>query len=269
LNRPNSPTSSRQPLASLLRSPERSAIVCDVDGTLAPIAPRPEEAAVPTRTRDLLERIARRFALVGCISGRRAEDARRLVGIRDLAYVGNHGLEYLAPGAAHADAPPGLEAHAASVRSFATASYGEELRHAGVRLEDKDSIWSFHWREADDEEAARERLARVAEGAAEQGLVPHWGRKVLEIRPPLAIDKGTAVERLLSSADVDHALYAGDDTTDLDAFRKLEMLVGEGRLKDAIRVGIRSQEAPAAILDEADLVVTGPDGFVELLEELA
>src|SRR5215212_8601198 len=85
-------------LAPLRDQPGRSAILCDIDGTLAPVVARAEDARVPDATRRVLERLGARYALVACISGRRAEDARRMVGLDSLLYIGNHGLERLAPG---------------------------------------------------------------------------------------------------------------------------------------------------------------------------
>jgi trehalose 6-phosphate phosphatase len=101
------------------------------------------------------------------------------------------------------------------------------------------------------------------------GLRTHWGRKVLEVRPPVRIDKGAGVTSLLHDADIDYALYVGDDATDLDAFRALETLAAEGRLKGVVRVGVRSDDGPDAIQSEADVVVDGTEGVQELLSILA
>jgi trehalose 6-phosphate phosphatase len=239
-----------------------------VDGTLAPIVATPEQASVPDPTRGLLAELNRRYELVACLSGRRAVDARRVVGLDALSYVGNHGLEYLRPGAEAPEQVPEAGAQAAAVRSFAMAAYTPELAQAGIRIEDKQSIWSFHWREAPDEASALEALERIARSATYEGLVPHWGRKVLEIRPAVAVDKGTAIERLLLNATLEAALYGGDDTTDLAAFRRLRELRSSGRLEHALCVGVGSEEGPAEIDAEADLVVDGPDGFHELLTRL-
>jgi trehalose 6-phosphate phosphatase len=111
-------------------------------------------------------------------------------------------------------------------------------------------------------------VERIAERAEGEGLAVHWGRKVLEVRPPVRIDKGMGVTRLLADRDLAAALYAGDDATDLDAFRGLSDLVEAGRLGAAVRVGVRSDEGPAAIEQEADVVVDGPAGTRGLLEAL-
>jgi trehalose 6-phosphate phosphatase len=255
-------------LAPFVAEPERSALLFDIDGTLAPIVLDPGDAAVPDCTRSLLEQLESRYALVACVTGRRALEARRMVGLDSILYVGNHGLERLEPGAAEAVTDPALEPLVASVRAFAQGAYEPALEALGVRLEDKDAIWSFHWRGAPDEDAARAALSAVAADAERDGLVPHWGRKVLEIRPRVAADKGTAVETALDERPLARALYAGDDTTDLDAFRKLRALAAQGRI-ESLCVGVRSSEGPPALEREADIIVDGPEGVVELLETLA
>ena len=228
----------------------------------------PAQSSVPDPVRRLLARVAERYALVACISGRRALEARRVVGLDSITYVGNHGLESLAPGAQQPSVAPELAARRSVVGDFARSAYVPALEALGVRLEDKDAIWAFHWRGAPDAHAAREALDDVSARADREGLVPHWGRMVLEIRPPVAADKGTAVASALDGKPLAHALYAGDDTTDLDAFRKLRDLEGAGRL-EALCIGVRSAEGPKAIEREADLIVDGPEGITRMLEALA
>jgi trehalose 6-phosphate phosphatase len=260
----------RERILALLRErPARTAILCDIDGTLAPVVERPEEASVPAPTRRVLEALCDRFAIVACISGRQAKEARRMVGLDALTYIGNHGLERLAPGAPEPEVDPGLKPLADSVRAFAQARFDDRMRAAGVRLEDKDAIWAFHWRGSPDPDRARALLEQVAEAAREAGLVPHWGRMVLEIRPTANVDKGTAVSAALAGARVSAALYGGDDTTDLDAFRRLRALQADGELELGVCVGVSSPEGPAEIAAEADFVVDDPDEFRELLAQLA
>ena len=109
----------------------------------------------------------------------------------------------------------------------------------------------------------------IAERAGDAGLAIHWGRKVLEVRPPVAFDKGRGVRALLDGAGVDAALYAGDDVTDIDAFRALRALVESGALTHAVCVGVSSDETPAELEAEADVMVDGPRGVRELLTRLA
>jgi trehalose 6-phosphate phosphatase len=232
------------PLAALAEAPARAAILLDVDGTLAPIVPQPDAARVPEEAQAEVRRLAGIYALVACISGRTGDDARRLVGVDGVRYVGSHGLE-LEPEAAE---------WSTRIRAFA----------AGVDwpVEDKGLTVSFHYRQAGDEEAALAYLEEIAERARREGLVPRFGRKVLEIRPPVRADKGTAVRHLLADAELQRALYAGDDTTDLDAFRALD------GLELGVRVAVSSDEAPEDLVRSADLVVRSPEELIDLLRRL-
>ena len=231
-------------LRRLAEAPERAAVLLDVDGVLAPIVPRPEDATVPDETRRELVRLAARYRLVACVSGRPSSQVAELVGVEGVEIVGEHGLE-LAPEA---------EAWAERVQAFA--------RGVDWPAEEKALSVSFHFRRSDDQAAARAYLVRVADAAAAAGLVPRWGRMVLEVRPPVDADKGTAVRALVARAGVTRALYAGDDTTDLDAFAGLD------GLELGVRVAVDSGEAPPGLVEAADVVVAGPDGVLALLRSL-
>jgi trehalose 6-phosphate phosphatase len=233
-------------LAPLVQAPRRAAVLLDVDGTLAPIVARPELARVPESTRAELRRLAGRYRLVACLSGRSGPDARALIGVEGVVVVGNHGLE-LDPRAA------GLE-----------AAVGDFRREIARPVEDKGLSLTYHYRGARDEPRAIAELEGVAAKAHAAGLVARWGRKVLEIRPPVDADKGTAVKSLLGTSGATRALYAGDDTTDLDAFAGLV----EASLETAIRIAVDSPEAPPELLAAADLIVEGPAELVALLGRL-
>jgi trehalose 6-phosphate phosphatase len=256
-------------LQPLIEAPERAAILCDVDGTIAPIVERAELADVSDRTSHLLGALGRRYAVVACVSGRGAGDVRALVGVDGIDYAGSHGAEVLLAGAHESEWMPELEQHADRVRRFADELDGSDLSNLGVRLEDKGPIFAFHWRGASDENAARERVEQVAGAAEAEGLWTHWGRKVLEVRPPVAIDKGRAVRLLLEGREVTAALYAGDDRTDLDGFEALAGLAAESGLEAAVRVGVASDEGPPEIVAQADLAVEGVSGFIDVLAVLA
>ncbi len=232
-------------LARLAEEPERAALILDVDGTLAPIVAHPEEARVPEATRVELRRLAGRYGLVACLSGRPGHDAARVVGVPGIRYVGEHGLEM----------EPQAEAWTAVLAAFAAAAGWPAERGKRLSL-------AFHYRHVPDPEAAEATLRRLAERARAQGLEARLGRRVLEVRPPLPADKGTAVRRLLAQAGLGRALYAGDDVTDLDAFRGLD------GLEVAVRVAVASEEAPTELVAAADLVVEGPEGVLALLRRL-
>jgi len=231
-------------LEELAREPERAALCLDVDGVLAPIVERPEDARVPEDTRAELTRLAARYALVAAISGRTSDEARRIVGVPRLVYVGSHGLEL----------SPDAERWRVALQLF--------LASVEWPVENKGLTASFHYRTAPDDAAARAALETVAERAEQTGLRARFGRKVLEILPPIEADKGTAVRQLLSDRDLTRALYAGDDTTDLDAFAALD------GLELGVRVAVASTEGPLTLRERADVVVEGPPEFLELLRRL-
>ena len=271
LRRVSAPTA--EMLAETLRPltdvPGEAAVFCDIDGTLAPIVQRADDAKVPEGSARLLATIARRYGCVACISGRSVAEARRLVGVGGIAYAGMHGVEMLWPGATRPEMSSEVSAWAERVRDFVRENDSRELRILRVRIEDKGPIWAYHWRGAPDEDSARERVKEIADAAEEAGFHVHWGRKVLEVRPPLPIDKGQAVKALVDRCPVRAALFAGDDVTDLDAFEALDELVADGRLGRAVRVGLRSDEGPPEIVERADLVVDGVAGFRAVLQALA
>jgi trehalose 6-phosphate phosphatase len=252
-------------LRPLTADPAQSALFFDVDGTLAPIVHRAQDAQVPKETSLLLARLSKRYARVACISGRAAADVRRLVGVGGIAYAGSHGAELLEPNASNPRTAPEFQRWEPDVKAFVRERDTPELRALRVRIEDKGPIMTFHWRGAPDEEAARARVEALAEEAEAAGLWTHWGRKVLEIRPPVPIGKGQAVRELVVGRA---ALYAGDDVTDLDGFAALRELVDAGELETAVTVGVRSEEGPREIVEEADLVVDGIEGMQRVLAEL-
>jgi trehalose 6-phosphate phosphatase len=232
-------------LARLAERPAEAAILLDVDGTLAPIVSRPEEAVVPDQTRAVLSGLVERYGLVACLSGRPGADAARVVGVDGVRYIGEHGLEL----------EPGADEWAEQLAAFAASV--DWPAEEGKRL-----TLSFHYRSADDVTTAEEALRAVADRALAEGLRPRWGRRVLEIRPPIKADKGTAVSRLLGESGLRRALYAGDDTTDLDAF------LGLDGLEVAVRIAVVSDEAPDQLGHTADVIVDGPEALVELLAQL-
>jgi trehalose-phosphatase len=231
-------------LAQLAAEPSRAALLLDVDGVLAPIVERPEDARVPDGTRAELRRLAGRYALVACVTGRPSRVAEAIVGVPELTVVGEHGLE-LEPAAA--EWAPQIHAFAATV---------------DWPVEDKPLSAAFHFRTSPDPEAARERLAEAKARADAEGFRTRWGRMVLEVLPPLDVSKGTAVRRLLERSGLRRALYAGDDTTDLDGFAALD------GLELAVRVAVASREGPGALAERADVVVDSTEAFLDVLRRL-
>ncbi len=256
-------------IAPLTADRSQTALLFDVDGTLAPIVRDPQTSNVPELTRRLLMDCQTIYGLVGCVSGRQAKEARRIVGIGSLPYSGNHGLELLPRGAHEPTVNAEAESWTDRVQAAARETIPQLREETGLRIEDKGPIVALHWRGLDDEVAAEAVAEQIAEHAKSEGLLIHRGRSVIELRAPVTSNKGDAVHALLDVASVSNALYVGDDRTDLDAFRSLRALQHEGQLIEVLCVGVRSDQTPSELLAEADLLVDGTEGVNSLLSALA
>jgi len=231
----------------LASAPGQAGLFLDFDGVLAPIVARPDDAAVPPETRAELERLAGRYRLVAVVSGRPGDDVRARIGLDGIVYVGTHGLEL----------DPRAEEWRGRVHAFGAAAPWP----AG-QVEDKGLSVAFHYRDRADEDAARAELEALASQARAQGFAARFGRKVMEVLPPVDANKGTAVQRLLDESGLRRVLVAGDDTTDLDAFRAVE------ELDCHVRVAVASSEAPSLLRERAEIVVESTGEFLELLRRL-
>ena len=240
------------------------ALLTDIDGTLAPIVPTPDLSEVSEEIRDSLQRLSGECLLVAAISGRKTEDALGLLGLEDVVYFGNHGFEILRNGEVEVipEALPYLE-RVEELEQLAR----EELAPEGAFVEEKSLTASVHYRNVGREVGER-CVAFVKSEGERLGLRITVGRGVVEARPPIRANKGTAVRTLVEEYRPKRAIFMGDDTTDLDAFRELERLREEGRPKEILRVGVASEEGPREIRDEADIVVDGIDGVGRVLKAL-
>ena len=236
-------------------------VMLDVDGTLAPIAPRPEEAAVPDETRRVVAALAaRRSVHLALVSGRAAGDARRMVSVSNVWVVGNHGAEVVDPDGESAVDPQVAPYEQAIARARRTLS--QLLGPVpGVIVEDKHWTLSVHHRQADPGVLPRLQ-STVHRVAQENGLAVHDGKMVFEVRPPVRVDKGTAVfalaQRLGALETGASVLFVGDDRTDEDAFRMLR-----ARVPGAVTVRVGDPEGTVA-----EFVVPDPPAVRAFLEEV-
>ena len=224
----------------------------DFDGTLADIVPRPEHARPVDGARETLSDLTERFRVVAIVTGRGSEDVASLIDVPHVEYVGLYGFEDDAPELLTAVAP----------RTGVAAGIVPE-----AWVEDKGSSVAVHYRQAPDPRAARAALLVALQPiATESGLDLIEGKMVIELVPPGRSMKGAAVERLAGEHGLEAVLYAGDDHADLDAFAALERLALAGLV--AIRVAVRGDETPPALIEGADLVCSDPVDLVRLLRTL-
>ena len=255
-------------LRPLIADPEHTALLFDIDGTLAPIVLHPDRARVPDVTRNMLRHLRVEYRLVACISGRQALDARRVAGVDDIEYVGNHGMEDLPAGSNTVTTDPAVLAWRPAMRSL-FESHRPALDAAGVEIRDKDVIISMHWLGSPDPKRAKAAIDGFARAATRQGFSLMRGKGVVEVRPPVAINKGVAIRRMLEQhPEIRSVLYAGDDRTDVDALRELRKLVAEGRLERAVRIGVGSADMPLAVATSSNAIVSGIRGLRTVIRQL-
>ena len=251
-----------EPLRPLLeRTP--LAILSDIDGTVAPIVSNPEEARISKRAREAMIALREEGVGVGFVTGRALEKARDIVDIPGAYFAGNHGLNIAAEGIP--EAPEELRPYVAWAQQVVADTC--DLQIPGVLVEDKGPVVAFHYRMAEEEDAAREAiLTAVRSSDSAKHFRLQQGRKVIELRPPMAIDKGTAVEVLATRMAAQSVLTMGDDATDLDMFRGTRSLQERGLTGATIAVW--SYEIQPVVLESTDYFVRGVEGVEWLLEEL-
>jgi trehalose 6-phosphate phosphatase len=239
-------------------------LLTDLDGTLAPIVADPPAARALPGAADALAALGRRLAVVGVITGRAAADARRILGRDDVLVIGNHGLEWLEPGA---DVPLQSPEQIASARWIqrAIAAVPPE---PGVSVEDKGLSATVHFRNAPDPMAAAGRVRAALDAAAIPWVALRPGRMSLELRPFGAGDKGTALSLLVERHQLRGIVVIGDDVTDLDMFRAAHRAREAGVVAAVIGVG-GGGEVPPEVAASADALLPDPRAVVQLLHRLA
>ena len=257
------PLASIEPLLPVIR--ERPlGLLSDIDGTLAPIVARPEDAAVPEAIRALLRQLTGKGVQVALITGRSLEVARDIVGLEEAAYAADHGLTLwlegdreIAPGLAEYEALAGQAERELS-------SLAQDV--PGVQVENKGALLSVHYRRASRSDARFAVLQALERSQAAQRFRVQEGRMVVELRPRLDVDKGTALETMTKRLGLRGAICLGDDTTDIDMFVALGRLRREGLAAAAMAVA--SREMVPEVEEAAEYLLDGPAGVEWLLAEM-
>ena len=247
-----------QPLAD---APDRAGMLVDYDGSLAPIVDHPEQARPLPAARRVLSSLATRLALVAVVSGRPVDFLRDALELDGVTCVGQYGLERLEGGRVVVD--PRVERFTDAVAAAADAA-DREFPDLYVERKGRVAV-TVHWRTAADHADAVTAWADAT--ATRLGLAVSPTRMARELRPPVPVDKGVAVESLCIGLRA--AAFAGDDHGDLAAFDALDRMQTDGRLQHTVRIGVHSPEEPPELIARAQLHVDGPAGLALLLRELA
>ncbi len=263
--RADGPLSRAQELARAALAHEPAGLLTDFDGTLSPIVSDPTAASLVAGAGPALERLARRLAVVAFITGRAPLDARGMVAVPGLLVVGNHGTEWLEPGAESPEPAPESDA----IRRGLDAILVQVPEMPGVTVEHKGLSATVHYRNAPDPDAARDAVLAALGGAAERDIDLRHGRMSVELRPRNAGDKGVAARRVIERYGLRGAVVMGDDVTDLDMFAVVAEERERGTL-DGVIIGVAGAggETPPAVREAADVVLDDPEMAAQLLESL-
>jgi trehalose 6-phosphate phosphatase len=248
-------------IAALTLRPDRTALLLDFDGSLAAIVERTDDARPLAGVTDVLARLTAGMGRVAIVSGRPVGFLARHLPVAGLTLVGLYGMEQSTDGAYAVD--PRVEPYLVAVAA-ATAELERRLPKELVEPKSGISV-TLHWRPMPEQ---AEHVVEVAhEVGAKHGLAELPTRMAIELRPPIEVDKGNATRALVDGFDV--GAFAGDDYGDLPAFAGLARAVDEGKLTQAVRIGVTSNEAPPELAGAVDIVVDGPAGLLALLTRVA
>jgi trehalose 6-phosphate phosphatase len=248
-------------VAALTEHPERTALLVDFDGSLAPFVERADDARPLPGALAVLERLAAGLGRVAIVSGRPISYLTRYLPIAGLDYAGLYGMEWSIAGEYSVD--PRVQPYLVAVAA-ATAELEAQFPPEVVEPKAGVSV-TLHWRPVP--EQADAIVAAAREIGARHGLGELRTRMAIELRPPIDVDKADPTRALVEGFNT--AAFAGDDYGDLPAFAELERARRDGRLACAIRIGVQSGEAPPELVEAVDLTVDGPAGLVSLLARVA
>lgn len=244
-------------------------LALDFDGTLSPIAPTSDAARLYPGASELLERV-KQYARVAIMTGRAIDDGAAKINLEGLTYIGTHGLEW-------SDGLPWTHPVEVEHDALAYIEPGRFLldlveRHLdelpGVYIQRKRIGGTLHYRLAEDPDATRLRLLDILEEPARRlGMSLSEGKRMVEVRVPLAIDKGQALLRFAHHYALRGLLFAGDDRTDLDAVLAIPRLRGEGIA--ALSVVVQHPDTLPELLQHADIIVQGVPEMIALLRACA
>lgn len=249
-------------IQALAANPAGSGLVLDFDGVLSPIVEDPTTSAMPDRVTAVLARLAKRLGLVAVMSGRPVDFLEDRVRVAGVKLLGSYGIEQIRDGLRQMD--PDAKEWLGKVRKASQALDERLSASPGIRVEKKSVSVAVHWRQAPDLEAAAHQVRRVAaQIAAETGLRLEPGKLVEELRPPIDVDKGSAIVALLAAEKPTTIAYAGDDLGDIPALRAVREAGGYALVVD------HGPETDPRVLELADQTYSGTEDFAAWLAELA
>lgn len=240
-------------ICEALKKP-RFGLLTDVDGTISQIVPTPEQARVSPKCRHYLSILSSRLTLVAAISGRPSSKIKEMIGIRDMVYVGNHGLERLSKESY--EITQGVKEYTGIIRA-ALKQLSPVLSNEGIIVEDKGVTASIHYRLSPEPESVEQELLSAIKGLPQAcNLRIVAGKMVINLLPEIEVNKGTATLELIKSYNLGGGIYLGDDHTDIDAFEAIHTARDELDFQ-GLALGVIGRETPQELTLNADLTLNG------------
>ncbi len=250
---------------ALKRSP--FGLITDIDGTISQTAPTPQQAKVSPICRQHLSALCNHLALVAAISGRSAVEAKNMINIDEMVYIGNHGLERYTEGHSEftqdaQDYPPVIKAAIEELTPL--------LSTKGISIDNKRVTATIHYRLCPDHQSARQDiLAAIEDSRHTKSLrIMQESKYAINLLPPVRMDKGTSILDLIQEYNLRGGVYLGDDLTDVDAFRAIHAACHDLDFQ-GFAIGITSQEMPEKLAEEADFTLNGVDDVERFLKWLS
>lgn len=239
------------------RKDEKTAVITDIDGTISKIVLDPYDASISQIMKTTLEKLVNKFQIVGVITGRNVRNAKEMLEVEGLLYIGSHGLEYLKDDEIYIE--PEVEEYLPLIKKVAQNIQTEEelCNIKNILFQEKGLCFTVHYRKCEDQEGTRRKiLDAINELEGLENFKITEGRKVVEIRPKIGHDKGTILEKLINENKLEKVIYLGDDVTDVDAFNKLKELNGKDKVTGA-GIVVVSEEVPEYVEENASFYVKG------------
>jgi len=249
------------------REDSNTGIITDIDGTISKIAPTPDEAVIEPLIKYYLIQIVDKFKLVAVVSGRSVKDAKGMLDVEGILYVGNHGLEYYKDGKIFIE-PEVKKILPKLKKTINKIEHDKICNIPGILFEDKGLCFSIHYRGCEDSENIKRIILEYLKNFDSESLKITEGRKLVELRPLITFNKGSILEKIVRDNNLKKVIYLGDDITDVDAFNKIKEMVTSNEI-DGIAIAVKSDEVPSYVIDSADFWLDSVDEVGRFFQWLA
>lgn len=245
----------------LRRSP--FGLITDVDGTISPVAPTPQQASVSPLCHHYLSLLCSHLALVAAVSGRPAAEVKDMIRIDGMVYIGNHGLERWTEG--HIELFKDTQDYSKVIKDIIN-DITPLLSIKGVIIEDKGITATVHYRLCPEPQSVEKAILAAIEASPQaRGLRIIQERMAIDLIPQVEVNKGTATIDLVQEYNLQGCIYLGNDTTDIDAFRAIHAASHDLDFR-GIAIGVISQETPKKLMIDADFTLNGVNDVERFLE---